>query len=330
MTNGGIAITGASGFIGWRLVSHLRALGRPVRVLLRDGSKAPPFHALGCQVVRGDITVPESLPAAVAGCESIVHLARGGSELEDSRRVNVKGTLDLLAAARDGGVRRVVYLSTVVAHGRRWPAVLTEEFPLCTAGDPYGVTKAESERAGAEFARQAGLDLRIVRPTIVYGPGSPRVISDYERVRYERVTLIDGGRGLLNLVFIDDLIDGIGLVESSPAAAGEAFLLSGAAPVTVRDYLGQLARLAGKPPPRAIGRAAARAYAFGSRWHYRLTREARRLADEDFELMGHHEAVSIAKAERLLGYAPRFSLEDGMRRTGSWLADLGYAARPAA
>src|SRR5262249_23102501 len=226
--------------------------------------------------------------------------------------------------------KRVVHVSSVVAHGRRWPSVLTEDFPLQFDGDPYAVTKAESEREALAFARAHRLEVTIVRPTIVYGPGSGRVLSDLERVRYERVKLVDHGRGLLNLVYIDDLIDGLCLAETAPGAAGEAFLVSGAGPVTVREYFGRLAALAGKPEAPGIGTRRARLEALWGRWHYRFTREPKPVEDTDLELMGDREAGGIEKGRRLMGFVARGSLGDGMRRVGEWLGRLGYVAGAAA
>ncbi len=326
MRGDGVLVTGASGFIGSHLVARLRRDGRGVNVLLRDGTRDPTFQAQGCQVFRGDVTLPDSIVPALAGCASVIHCARGGDDLLRAREVNVTGTLNVLAAAHAAGVRRAVCLSSLVAHGRRWPAVLTEDVPLQFHGDAYAVTKAESERDATAFARASGLALTIVRPTIVYGPGSGRVLADFERVCYERVKLLDHGRGLLNLVYIDDLIDGLCLAESAAAAPGEAFLLSGAAPVTVHEYFAALARMCGKPDPPGIGRTRARLEVPWSRWHFRFTRRPRRVQDEDPEFMGHHESVSIARARRLLGFAPRVSLAEGMQHVAGWLRGLGYPA----
>jgi len=323
----GVLVTGASGFIGSHLVRRLRRDGRPVNVLLRDGTKDPQFEGLGCQVFRGDVTLPESIRPALTGCGSVLHCARGGEDLQDSREINVRGTMNVLTAAHAAGVRRVVYLSSLVAHGRRWPPLLTEDVPLNFHGDAYAVTKAESEREAMAFALRSGLEVTVVRPTIVYGPGSARVVADLDRVRYEQVKLVGKGRGLLNLIYIDDLVDGICLAEAADGAAGEAFLLSGDRAVTVREYFAELARMCGKPVPPRIGGVRARLELFWSRWHFRFTRHRRCLQDEDLEFMSHRTSVSVAKARRLIGFAPCVSLEEGMRKVATWLRDLGYLAR---
>ncbi len=107
----------------------------------------------------------------MAGCGTVVHCAVGGSDLEQARAINVRGTENVLTAAIAAGARRVVHLSSVVAHGRSWPPVLTEAKPLELSGDPYAMTKAEAEHAAERVAREGGIELAIVRPTIVYGPG---------------------------------------------------------------------------------------------------------------------------------------------------------------
>src|SRR5262249_26371847 len=138
---------------------------------------------------------------------------------------------------------RIVHLSTVVAHGRDWPTVLDERHPLQFTGDHYAVSKAESERMGFAHAQACGIEFVVVRPTIVYGPRSRRILVDLARVQLERIKLIDGGRGLANLIYVDDLVDGILAAAATPDAAGEAFLLSGVAPETWASYFGELARL---------------------------------------------------------------------------------------
>ena len=321
--NDAILVTGATGFIGSRLVERLRELDRRVHVLTRTNAAGERFHAAGCRVFVGDVTMPESVAPALTGVGTVIHGAVGGGDIAQAREINVQGTVALLEAAARAGARRLVHMSSVVAHGREWPAVLDESAPLKFSGDHYAVSKAESERAGFEYARAGAIEFVVVRPTIVYGPRSGRILTDLARVQLERVKLIDNGSGLANLIYVDDLVDGILLAAESPAAANEAFLLSGARPVMWRAYFSALAAMCDKPPPPAVGRAQARVEAWGSKWHFRFTRYPRRIEDTDFPLMLQPSAVSVEKASRLLGYAPRFDLADGMRHTEAWLRDRG-------
>lgn len=320
-------VTGATGFIGNRLVERLRESGRPVNVLARTSGSGDRFHSLGCRVVVGDVTLPGSLDASLNGCGTVIHCAVGGGDLQQAREINVQGTLNLIEAAARNGARRIVHLSTVVAHGRDWPAVLTETFPLQFRGDHYAVSKAESERFGRERAQALGVEFAVVRPTIVYGPRSGRILIDLARVNLEHVKLVARGMGLANMIYVDDLVDGILLAERAAGAANEAFLMSGPAPCTWADYFTELARLCDKPSPPAIATARARVEAWWSKWHFRFTRHPRRIEDTDFALMGHRSAVSIDKARRVLGFVPRVTLAEGMRHTAAWLRELGYLPR---
>jgi nucleoside-diphosphate-sugar epimerase len=330
MTHKAVLVTGGTGFIGRRVVEQLRAVGTPVHVLARSLTDAPRLHALGCHVFRGDVTIPQSVTNAMTGCQYVVHCAVGGGDMTQARAINVEGTRHLLDAARSAGVHRVVFLSSVVAHGRRWPTVLTEDAPLATSGDPYVVSKTEAERMAFAFARNSGLEVTIVRPTIVYGPWSGRIVTDLQRVAMERVRLVAHGRGVLNAVYVDDLVDGIVLALGAATAANDAFLVSGPEPTTWRSYYDHLARMCGKPSPAGMSTWSAQTAAFLAKWRFRFTRRPSVFDDGDFALMDQPGRVSIEKAKRAFGYRPCISLDEGMRRTESWLRERGYLPAVAA
>jgi nucleoside-diphosphate-sugar epimerase len=186
------------------------------------------------------------------------------------------------------------------------------------------VTKAEAEIAAERLAREGGVELVIVRPTIVYGPGSGRILNELSRVKFERIKMLDAGRGYLNMIYVDDLVDGIILALDSPAAAGESFLMSGDPAVSWHEYLTCLAMMCRKPVPPAIPVWRARLEATAARWHFRFTRHPRRIEDTDFALMHQPSTVSVEKARRLLGFRPQITLHEGMRRTEAWLRETGW------
>jgi nucleoside-diphosphate-sugar epimerase len=321
-----VLVTGAAGFVGRRVVERMLGLGTEVRALVRSGVVGTRPRA-GLELVRGDVTEPESLTMATAGCDVVFHCAWGGETLADARRVNVQGTVHVLEVAARAGVRRVVHLSTMAVHGDRLPAVLTEDHPMDLAGDAYGVSKAEGERAAMALGRERGVEVVALRPSLVYGPRAPYwLIGYFERTRREHVALVDGGRGLANLLFVEDLVDGMLAAAERPDIAGEACLVSGPSPVTWREYLGHFARMCNKPPPPSVPLWRARLEMQFLRVYGMVTQRPRRLQGMDVRLMSQHTAVSIAHAERVLGWRPATSLEAGMRVCEAWLRQEGYLA----
>lgn len=318
-------VTGAGGFVGRALVRCLAEDGIAVRALVRHGLTAPADVPPGVELVRGDVADPASLPAAVAGCELVFHCAWGGDTLAEARRVNVDGTRHVLEAAAAAGVRRVVHLSSMAVHGPRPPRLLREDAPLVgEGGDAYARSKCEGERLAFERGAALGVEVVALRPSLIYGPGAPLWVVDYcERVRRGAVRLIDGGRGLANLVYLDDVVAALRAAARAPVA-GQAFLVSGAAPITWREYLGYFAAMSGAPLPPSLPAWRARLALQWSRVYATLAERPRRLRDMDLTLMTQHTAVRIDKARRLLDWRPRIEIADGMARCERWLRAQGH------
>jgi nucleoside-diphosphate-sugar epimerase len=309
------------------MVQRLTSRGVAVRALVRRGLVAPPNGTQDARIepVRGDVTDVESVRRATAGCEFVFHCAWGGDTLAEACRINVAGTRAVIEAAAAARVRRVVHLSTMAVHGQRdLPPILTEDAPLRFDGAAYAVSKAEGEVQAFARGRDLGVEVVALRPTLVYGPAAPLWVLGYcERVQAERVALVDGGSGLANLVYVEDLVDAMWLAATAPVA-GEAFLISGARPITWREYLGRFADMCGKPPPPSVPAWRARLEMQWLRVYGTLAERPRRLQGMDIELMTQTTVVSIDKARCRLGYAPRIDTSEGMRRCESWLRQEGY------
>jgi nucleoside-diphosphate-sugar epimerase len=216
-------------------------------------------------------------------------------------------------------------------HGKRLPPVLTEEWPFDLEGDAYGVSKAEGEMTAFALGRELGVEVVALRPTLIYGPGAPLWgLWYFDRVRREQVALIDGGNGIANLVYVDDVIDAMWAAAERPGLAGEAFLLNGDPPVPWREYLGAFARMCDKPlPPSApLWYAKLETQVMGI--YGKLAQRPCRFAGIDLALMPLRTVVSIAKAQRLLGWNPAHSLAAGMAEYEAWLRREGYLPRVAA
>lgn len=329
-------ITGSDGFIGSRVVARLLERGVDVRALVRRGLVARPHSgvdsrdatAATLERFRGDVCDAPSVERAAEGCDVVFHCAWGGATLPDARRINVEGTRHVIDAAAHAGIRRVVHLSSMAVHGYRFPEILTEDFPLTTGGDAYSISKAEGEKVAFELGAARNVEVVALRPSLVYGPRSPFwLISYFERTKNEEVTLIDGGSGLANLVWVDDVVEAMLTAWQRADAAGEAFLISGDHPVTWYEYIGRFARMCGKPMPPSVPGWRAKLEAPWRRVWGVLTQRPRGLSGMDLTLMPNRTTVSIEKAKRLLGYSPAFSFDDGMRACEAWLRQQGYLPR---
>jgi len=243
-----VLVTGAGGFIGGRLVERLvLECGAEVRALSRRIVGAVRLARFPVSIVRGDVTDRGDVEAAADGCDVIFHCAYGTRGSQRSRgKVNRLGTRNVLEAAARAGVGRVVHLSTLMVYGETPDGDLTEEAPRRRLGNVYADSKRLAERTALEFARSGRVAATVLQPTAVYGPyggvWTERVLA---ALTTGRVILVDGGRGLANHVYVDDLVSAMLLAAVEPAAVGEAFLVSSAEPATWRELYGAFERMIG-------------------------------------------------------------------------------------
>jgi nucleoside-diphosphate-sugar epimerase len=244
------------------------------------------------------------------------------SDTSEFWAVNVAGLRNVLEAARDHGVGRVLHVSSVVTVGLDFPDRVDEWYPVRMTGVPYTDTKIAAEQV-ALMSHAAGEQVvTIVRPGDIYGPGSrPWTLLPLELMRSHRLALPAGGRGIHSPVYVDDVVEGMIAAAKAPAAAGRVITLSGGAGVTTADYFGRLGRIAGLtvplvPTPVALAGATA------------LDRIARLrgvpnelTADAVRYLAARQGTYGIETARTLLGWLPRVDLDDGMDRTAAWLRE---------
>ncbi len=222
-----VLITGASGFVGVHLAIRLVAEGIPCRALVRTTSATGPLRALGVPLAVGDVTRRSTLDAALAGCGAVVHLA-GAADVADpvlNDRVNVGGCENLGRACERVGVRRVLHFSTNCA--------------LRELRDAYG----ESKRRGEEALAALDLDLRIFRPTMIYGEGSKEFATFVSTVGRSPLVPVPGrGRHLLRPVFVDDVIDAAVAGLTREGLGGRAYDIVGPTGIPFNDLIALVAR----------------------------------------------------------------------------------------
>jgi len=202
---GHVLVTGGTGFIGRRLVAALDRAGARVRVLSR-AADAPSGWSGNVEMVRGDVTDPASLAAAMAGGTTVAHLA--GEWREPSRywTVNAEGTRNVLSAAQQAGVSHLLHMSSVGVMGSRRQGRLRESEP-CRPANDYERSKFEAERLALQWSRDTGIPVTVLRPTIVYGarPGQPdSLLALLRAIRARRFVYFDRGAAA-NYVYVDDV-----------------------------------------------------------------------------------------------------------------------------
>lgn len=323
-------ITGVTGFIGSHLAERLLAEGMAVRGLVRRPADADWLAARGVELVAGDLAQPATLAEAVTGCDVVLHAGAwtGGPDLDDAQAwtVNVAATGWLLRAAQAAGVQRLVYFSSVAVYGVNHAAVLDERATTPPVGQLYPDSKIAAETL-VRAAHAEGLATTIVRPACTYGPrGTAWTLGPIQQIKHGSLMLLGKDAGLVNPGYIDNVVDGVWLALHSPAAVGETFNLCDGTTLTFREFYLRYAAMLGRRRlpvlPAWVARGAVSAPG----------RLARRLLGKpvpgrwSYHFRFNPSQFSIAHAQTLLGYTPRVSLDEGMRRTEAWLRAEGYLA----
>lgn len=324
-----LLVTGGTGFTGSHLVRRLLERGHDVTSLdKKRGLFAGELEVAGAALVLGSVTDRELVDDAVRGCDVVFHLAAAFRELAVPDQVywnvNVEGTRNVLAAAERHGVPKVIYCSTQGVHGNVDDPPGDETTPI-EPEDYYQYTKYEGEVVCREFMER-GMDITIVRPTAIYGPGDPgRFLLLYRMVRNGRFLMFGDGETTYHPVYIDNLVDLFELAASHPAAKGETYLGGDEEYQTLNELV------------KAVGRAidtdvrilhlpfwplwlAAVVVEFACK-PFRIRPPLFRRRVDWFRQV---RAFRIDKAKRELGYEPKVGLEEGLARTAAWYRENGY------
>jgi nucleoside-diphosphate-sugar epimerase len=241
-----ILITGATGFIGGRLVEVLANRCARIRVATSDFRNCARVARFRVELVKGDLWDYGSLVHAAADCNVIFHFAyRFGGGLKEQQKVNLDGTRTLAEAFLKNGGRRFVHISSAAAYGEIDSGEITEETIARPSTEPYVNIKKKIEQMLLELHRKRGLAVTILQPTIVYGPyGSSFTTRILEQVRSSRIALPAGG--ICNAVYVDDVASAAILAAEQDVAVGERFLISGSSPTTWREFYAAYEKMLGK------------------------------------------------------------------------------------
>ena len=327
MTNipkGRTLITGANGFVGLRLCEEARRLGWMVR-----GAVRTPFQfGRGIeQAAVGSIDGGTDWTAALRQIDVVIHLAARVHVLHNDSldplaeflKVNLLGTENLANQAARAGVKRLVYVSSIKVNGEvtLQGAKFTEDGPAVPQ-DPYGVSKWQAEQALHQIAQSTGLEVVIIRPPLVYGPGVKANFAALMRAVQGGWPLALGSvQNRRSLVALDNLVDLILTCVSHPSAANQTFLVSDGHDLSTTELVRGLARAANMPArlmPVPV-------------WALRAGATLLGMEGEVQRLCGSLQ-VDISKAERVLGWRPPVSVEEALRRAVAG-AGPGAGVKPA-
>lgn len=312
-----IAVTGSTGFVGRALLPALDAVGAHIRLLVRVSSGTQlPAHIT---VQPGDLADRAALSALVQGADRVLHLAGYAhalskpepAELERHRRINLEGTQNLFAAAAAAGVRRFVFVSSVKAGGEDAQECLNERSGRMPA-DPYGQIKRQTEDWLFEEGAKHGVEIAVLRPALVYGPGVKGNLAAMLRaIDRARFPPVPETRNVRSMVSVQDLVAALLAAAARPEAAGQVCIVDDGEAYSTRRIYAAMAQALGKSIPswslpagvlRALGHA-------GDAGEWLLRRSlpfnstlAARLLDS--------ACYRSVQAESALGFKPQYRLED--------------------
>lgn len=244
-----VLVTGANGFVGRGLCAQLITTGHAVKPVVRSKAGLP------SEAVVGDIGSTTDWHRALEGCNAIVHLAARVHKMRDAvhdqlalyREANTDATLNLARQAAEARVQRFVYVSTIKVNGEGRDAPYRET-DAPTPEDAYALSKWEAEQGLHKIAQETGLEVVILRPPLVYGPG---VKANFQRL----IQAVARGwplplgavRNRRSLLYLGNFVDAIRLCVEHPGAAGQTFLLDDGEPVSTPDVVLALARAMNRP-----------------------------------------------------------------------------------
>jgi nucleoside-diphosphate-sugar epimerase len=317
-----VFVTGGTGFIGGEVVRQLRDRGDEVACLVRSPEKGEPLAERGCSLVAGDLGDSEAIRQGMDGCDAVIHAAAmyevgiPASKRPAMYEANVRGTENVLRAALDAGVPKVVYVSTVGAFGNTHRRVVDEtyEHPGKEFTSYYEETKLEAHRIAKRMIAEEGLPCVIVQPGGVYGPGDTSAIADLlDQFLSGRMPLLPFPELGICLSHVEDIAGGI-VLALDRGTTGETYVLSG--PVTtVRDAIEVVAGITGrKAPKHAMPIPVMKALTPIGPLVGRVMGQPPNLRELISSADGVTFWASHEKASRELGYAPR-GMEEGLRQT---------------
>lgn len=320
-------VTGANGFTGSYLTKLLLEKGYNVKALVRKNANLDMLHDLPIEFLYKDLATDAFDASDFQGIDIVYHVAAAFRVENVPEKyfwdVNVEGTRKLLHAASEAKVKRFVHCSTVGVQGeiKSPPA---KESDAYNPGDYYQKSKVDGEQLVKAFSQQSSMELTIVRPVGIYGPGDMRFYKLFKTINNQKFKMIGNGKVLYHLTFVEDLAEGIRLAGEHPAAVGETFTIGGDGFITLQQFVETIARILDKPlsklriPVWPVWSAGLLCELL-----FKPLGKTPPIYRRRVEFFVKDRAFDTTKAKTLLGFEPKTSVEDGLRITAEWYQKQG-------
>ena len=328
-----VLVTGAGGFIGGFMCERLVAEGHAVTALAMGNENTERLENLGCRIVRGDLTRPESISGICRGADLVFHLAARVTywgTRNDFYSAIVDATRNLLNEAAGNGCR-FVFASSVVAVGlgNRQIRGQREFDPTWKTGVFYGDAKLDAENLVWQYHREGKVEGVVIRPTNVIGPGSVWVRDAVANLKKPFFPLIDGGKWSASLLYVENLVDALYLAGTKAAAAGRTYHIMDDYSVTWRQYFSDIAEIMGKPidwktfAPLPFGLAWQMAGIVGGACATVGIRTT--LTRHNVAMMGRDNDLDTTRAKTDLAWKTRIPYDAAIKRIAAWMREQGFA-----
>ncbi len=320
-----VLVTGATGFIGSRVVHKLLQDGVTVKILALPGETVPVDWAEKVEIVRGSISDPQAVEKAATGAKTIIHLVAIVTDWGDEKKYwefTVEGSRLIFEEAVKNNARVMLASSIAVYGDKIHSQSCPEETAFGVTLGPYSRTKQAQEKLAWDYYKNKNMRLTVVRPANVYGPRSGPWLHDVINVlRSGSPGLISGGNMNAGLAYVDNVADILILAATEDIAIGRVYNASDGLDVTWKRYFSDIAAMIGVKSPKSIPYPVAASGAVLLEWIWKFLGIQKRplITREALNLIGSDNRIPNDRVRRELNYIPRISYAEGLQRTREYI-----------
>ena len=319
-------ITGATGFVGSHIAERLKKEGEDVVALVRQTSNTKFLESIGIKLVYGDLTNLESVKKAMKGIDKVYHSAAIVGEWishKEAHQINVEGTKNLLESAKTEKVKQFIYISSLAVLGMKDHHGTPPYDPYLKSHDPYIDTKIDSEKLVLGYHGVYDLPVTVVRPGFIFGPRDPKLLPRIlERLKNNKFMFIGDAKNKMNIIYIDNLVDAILLAGRNKRAIGRIYNVTNGSNITIEEFVSKITDLWNlKKPEKHIPKGLAYLACCFLEGFTALVKSKNPpyITKTRVKFLSLNLDFDISKTIEDLGYNPKVSLDEGLKRTKMWL-----------